>query len=415
MFPNKFDKLNIRESDNLDNINKLIEEAENDAKNRIKIAEDTAKKAIENLKKNKIVEKSTKNFKKYIEKSNYNLDTIEKRKNFIDQLFKKDPIVDRILFNICYNEIDDDQLNDIIFPPIFTVENIDKSYENIFLDVFLIYKIKNDPSENNLFDFENNEHINEDKNLNFFDYPFEKLTLHIEYNIEFDTFKITHILYIDVLQWEINELIKNTKEIKFKGLVEETTINLKKINFEDLNKFNQKILKNSNYYSFIDSLNEKKPFFDYYLKDSGKDIWGPVTWRALHMLTFNIKDDKFKEKQKELFDIIIKICASLPCQKCAFHASHLIKKYKIENMNEKKKLILYMFNLHNSVNKRNNKKKISYNEFINIYNNLSFKDTIQEFYLHLWKTFSTVPFLRLKLINQFKKFISNNKDCYYIT
>ena len=138
MFPNKFDKLNIRESDNLDNINKLIEEAENDAKNRIKIAEDTAKKSIENLKKNKIVEKSTKNFKKYIEKSDYNLDTIEKRKNFIDQLFKKDPIVDRILFNICYNEIDDDQLNDIIFPPIFTVENIDKSYENIFLDVFSI-------------------------------------------------------------------------------------------------------------------------------------------------------------------------------------------------------------------------------------------------------------------------------------
>ena len=59
-----------------------------------------------------------------------------------------------------------------------------------------------------------------------------------------------------------------------------------------------------------------------------------------------------------------------------------------------------MFNLHNSVNKKVGKNILSYKEFINIYKNLSFKDTIQEFYLHLWIIFSTEPFLRISLINK---------------
>ena len=347
-------------------------------------------------------------------KNDNNLDTIGKRKSFIDQLLKKDPVTDIILFNINFDEKNDEQFNDIIFPPIFKVENIDESYKEIYLSVFLIYKIKNDPSEHNLFDFENYDILNE--NDNFFDYPLDQIVLNIKYNHKLDTFNITNLNH-GGLMWEMDELIENSKEIIFKGIVEDTIINLKKIKFEDLTIFNQKILKNSNFNNFINSLDKKhvKFFLKYYNFEVRRpNFWGPVTWRALHMLTFKIKATKFKEKQNELFDIIIKICASLPCQDCSFHASHLIKKYKIENMNEKKKLILYMFNLHNSVNKKVGKNILSYKEFINIYKNLSFKDTIQEYYLNLWILFSTEPFLRISLINKFKNFIKNNVDCFIL-
>ena len=345
-------------------------------------------------------------------KNKKSLSTIEKRKFFIDELLKEDNITNRILFTFSENNYE--KFNDIIFPLIIKVVNIDKFYNFIYISVFLIYKIKNDPSEHILFDFENYDILNE--NDNFFDYPLEQIDLIIKYNQKLDTFDIPILNYVDVM-WKINGQIKDPKEINFKGIVEDGTINLKKIKFEDLTIFNQKILKNSNFNNFINSLHKKpvKSFFDYYnFEDNGPDFWGPITWKALHMLTLKIKANKFKEKQKELFNIIIKICASLPCPECAFHASYLIKKYKIENMNEKKKLILYMFNLHNSVNKKNGKNILSYKEFINIYKNLSFKDTIQDYYLYLWKNFSLDPFLRISIINKFKNFIKNNIDCFIV-
>ena len=99
------------------------------------------------------------------------------------------------------------------------------------------------------------------------------------------------------------------------------------------------------------------------------DIWGPDAWLFLHTITLNYPDkpnEKDKDNYKIFFDSLQNI---LPCEKCKIHYSENIKKYPID-LESKESLVKWLFNLHNEVNKLNNKGIFNYNDFINKYSNL---------------------------------------------
>ena len=108
--------------------------------------------------------------------------------------------------------------------------------------------------------------------------------------------------------------------------------------------------------------------------------WGPICWIFLHTIIEKIKDEYFNSKKKILIEIIQNVCNNLPCPICQKHASNYLKLNKIEKCNSRSDLRMYMFNFHNIVNRRLNK-KIENNETLEKYKSCNFKELIKRFNL----------------------------------
>jgi hypothetical protein len=101
------------------------------------------------------------------------------------------------------------------------------------------------------------------------------------------------------------------------------------------------------------------------------EIWGPSGWLFLHTITFHYPINPTQEqkiKHKELFENLV---YTLPCARCAQHYSNNLKKYSLdEALQTKDKLINWLIDIHNEVNKKNNKKVYSYDEVKEIYKDM---------------------------------------------
>ena len=102
------------------------------------------------------------------------------------------------------------------------------------------------------------------------------------------------------------------------------------------------------------------------------EVWGPHGWIFLHTITFNYPDfptNDDKNKYKNFFTLLK---YTLPCDACKQHFSNNLIKYPLTDsvLSSKNNLMKWLFNIHNSVNKMNNKKLFTYKEFIDYYNKL---------------------------------------------
>lgn len=111
-----------------------------------------------------------------------------------------------------------------------------------------------------------------------------------------------------------------------------------------------------------------------------KEVWGPITWKALHCLTFKIKDEYFMNQKDELINIIISIMNNLPCPHCTAHAIGLVKKYNLRRINNKQLLIRALFMIHNDVNERLKKTLFKYELIEQTYTFMNFKEILGNFY-----------------------------------
>lgn len=95
------------------------------------------------------------------------------------------------------------------------------------------------------------------------------------------------------------------------------------------------------------------------------EVWGPPIWTFFHVLAEKIREREFPRIYTELFSLIQRICAFLPCPDCSQHAISFLKKIKINEMNTKEKFkgMLYVF--HNYVNLRKHKKLFNYENLVN--------------------------------------------------
>ncbi len=88
--------------------------------------------------------------------------------------------------------------------------------------------------------------------------------------------------------------------------------------------------------------------------------WGIPTWIFLHTLLAKVKPDKYDQIKLELLQHITAICNILPCPTCRQHASTYMERIKIfmlPTLDSFKKLL---FDFHNHVNHRLNKKIYTY-------------------------------------------------------
>ena len=98
------------------------------------------------------------------------------------------------------------------------------------------------------------------------------------------------------------------------------------------------------------------------------EVWGPGAWTFLHSITMYYPDNPTNEQKMNHKDFFENLQNILPCPTCAKHYSENLKKYSLdEALESKDKLTKWLIDIHNEVNKKNNKRTYSYEEVIKIY------------------------------------------------
>lgn len=101
------------------------------------------------------------------------------------------------------------------------------------------------------------------------------------------------------------------------------------------------------------------------------NIWGPGAWTFLHSITLNYPKEPTQYQKKIYSDFFNLLGKILPCQSCNNHYIKLNNELPVQfNLNSRENLVRWLFEIHNKINESLKKKRISYDEFINIYKNL---------------------------------------------
>jgi hypothetical protein len=101
------------------------------------------------------------------------------------------------------------------------------------------------------------------------------------------------------------------------------------------------------------------------------NIWGPKSWFFLDTIILSYPNNPSKNDKLLFSNFFINICNVLPCKKCCIHYKKHLEHFPLNDdiLSSKKKLILWWINIHNEVNKSNNKKQfLNINNFIQYYN-----------------------------------------------
>ena len=145
------------------------------------------------------------------------------------------------------------------------------------------------------------------------------------------------------------------------------------------------------------------------------EIWGPPTWTLLHTLAEKIHEDDFNKLMPQMFGLIKRICAYLPCPDCSQHAKQFLAKIKPQQIATKTdfKNTFYLF--HNMVNSRKKKQLFNYDN-MNIYQNLNIANVFNNF-VSDYNTKGNMKLLaesfqRSLIIKDLKRWLLNNINSF---
>ena len=104
---------------------------------------------------------------------------------------------------------------------------------------------------------------------------------------------------------------------------------------------------------------------------SNPNVWGPSMWFTFHNCAAKYPVAASPIYKSKMRGLILAIPYMLPCVTCQVHANNYIEKYK-NNLDDicsgREKLFNFFVDFHNSVNKRYNKRELTYEEASKLYN-----------------------------------------------
>ena len=106
-----------------------------------------------------------------------------------------------------------------------------------------------------------------------------------------------------------------------------------------------------------------------------KEIWGPIMWKILHNLTINVQDQKDNWAKTQNRKAVKSLLETMPCLRCRNHSLKMLSSVPMSPTKEQ--LQKFVIDLHNDVNKQNDKQIFSYEEVVELYNSLT-SDNIKE-------------------------------------
>ena len=145
-------------------------------------------------------------------------------------------------------------------------------------------------------------------------------------------------------------------------------------------------------------------------------VWGPTTWMLFHTLAEKIKEEHFNTYKSIILKFIIDICRNLPCPTCRNDATKFLRKCKLNLIQDKNQLKLFLHRFHNRINEKTFK-PIKETSILSKYENL---DVIKV--VNLWSYyFNTFNSEAHEFVEQLernnikmnlKNFIINNRNAF---
>ena len=111
---------------------------------------------------------------------------------------------------------------------------------------------------------------------------------------------------------------------------------------------------------------------------SPPEVWGPAVWSLFHTLAEKINEEAYVSIAPQLFNMITRICAFLPCPDCSRDATRFLSKIKISNMRTKSDFITTFYLFHNSVNSKK-KKPLFFHSSLSVYKNYNLMNVVNNF------------------------------------
>ena len=90
------------------------------------------------------------------------------------------------------------------------------------------------------------------------------------------------------------------------------------------------------------------------------DIWGPHAWIFLHSISLEYPDYPTDNDKNNMKNFINSLGNVLPCKKCITNFKLHAKTLDDHVLSSKKNLIKWFIDVHNAVNKFNNKQELTY-------------------------------------------------------
>jgi hypothetical protein len=100
------------------------------------------------------------------------------------------------------------------------------------------------------------------------------------------------------------------------------------------------------------------------IRRAGPDIWGPYGWKFIHFVTLGYPNSPTEEQKNNYKIFLTSIKHVLPCSICSNHYAENLEKTPLndEVLSTRKNLIAWGIEMHNHVNRSNNKKVYTYEE-----------------------------------------------------
>jgi hypothetical protein len=110
-----------------------------------------------------------------------------------------------------------------------------------------------------------------------------------------------------------------------------------------------------------------------------KKVWGNACWLLFHAMAVNLKDEHH-EMAQSILNLIVHICKNLPCPDCSRHSIEILRKINRQNIKTKSDLVTVIFEFHNIVNERTQKKQFTKEEHDNLYKQVHLGFALKQWY-----------------------------------
>jgi hypothetical protein len=99
------------------------------------------------------------------------------------------------------------------------------------------------------------------------------------------------------------------------------------------------------------------------------DKWGNHTWKMMHYITYSYPDNPAPDNKRQVYDFFVSLQNLLPCEKCRVNYKIHLQEYPLTAsiLQDKRKLINWLIDIHNQVNRSLNKPVITYAQADKIY------------------------------------------------
>jgi hypothetical protein len=99
------------------------------------------------------------------------------------------------------------------------------------------------------------------------------------------------------------------------------------------------------------------------------NVWGPPGWTFLHTVTFQYPENPTDLDKQKYYTFFNSLKNVLPCPNCREHYHENFENIPIR-LESREDLIEWLIDIHNEVNKKNNKRIYTYKEVYNKYNKM---------------------------------------------